>query len=68
MNSKDVSRLAELLGIPLKDARRQLYFLRQRYGHRYGVNGLLRYAVAETVASQALIELEQAESELENGE
>ena len=68
MNSKDIIQLSQLLGTSQARARRQLYFLRLKYGKRLGVKRLVRIAVTQIVAGQARFELEQAESELQNGE
>lgn len=68
MNNKDVLKLSQLLGTSQACARRQLYFLRLKYGQRLGPARLVRIAVTQIVAEQARFELEKTESELENGE
>jgi len=54
-----------LLQVSKKTARTWIYFLRERYGERFGVPRLLRCAVAEAVKAQAKQSLEAAFAELE---
>ncbi len=58
-----IDTLAKMLRTSKESARTSFYFLRRRYGVRFGLIRLVRCAVAEAVKAQAEIDLENMELE-----